>query len=252
MPTTAKLFFGSSRLGGTTNAVFNEVASTGCTFYTLTNPDGDGKNYRYAQFLTSGTLVFESEGLFDTWLGGPGGRGGYTNQGGNLGAGGGCGGVLELHKIFGNAGSYTITVGTQSGTAAGTPTSIEGPLPAPWTKIICSPGNAGSNSPSTGNATTAGATGSITTTYTSYAGGAAGSGYGGGSAGTGAAGSGRFGGAAATYTGWAQSSFQFGKGGNSQYGPASGAANSGNGGDGSEYSSYGTGGSGRAYIRVEI
>jgi hypothetical protein len=248
MPTTAKLFIGAAQIrGGIGAAGFDEAASTSATFYTLTDPDGDGKNYRYAEFLSSGTLVFASEGFFDTWLGGPGGRGGYTGVGGNLGSGGGCGGVLELHELFGGAGSYTVTVGTQTGTAAGIPTSIEGPLPAPWTKISANGGGAGA-----GGATTAGATGSMTTTYTSYSGGTAGSGYGRGSAGTGGNASGRGGGVAATYSGWAQSDFQFGAGGWSDYSAASGAANSGDGGYGSQYTSYGTGGSGRAYIRVEL
>jgi hypothetical protein len=227
-------------------AVFDEGASTGATFYTLTDPDGDGKNYRCAEFLSSGTLVMSEGGFFDTWLGGPGGRGGYTGQGGVLGDGGGCGGVLELRELMGNAGSYTVTVGTQTGTAGGIGTSIEGPLPAPLTKITASAGSG------PGSVTTPGATGSLTTTYTSYAAGTAGSGYGAGAAGTGGSGNGRFGGPAATYSGWAQSDFQFGAGGSSQYGPTSGAANSGDGGDGSEYSSYGTGGSGRAYVRVEV
>lgn len=232
---------------GASAAAFDEGASTGATFYTLTNPDGDGKNYRYAEFLTSGTLVFASEGFFDTWLGGPGGRGGYTGVGGNLGDGGGCGGVLELHKLFGGAGSYTVTVGTQTGTAAGIATSIQGPLPAPWTKISAAAGGA-----ATGGVTTPGATGSMTTTYTSYSGGTGAGGYGSGAAGTGGNASGRFGGIAATYSGWAQADFQFGAGGSSDYSAASGAANSGDGGYGSEYSSYGTGGSGRAYVRVEV
>jgi hypothetical protein len=245
MPTFGGIGFGGG--GGIRAAEFDENSSTGCTFYTLTNPNGDGKNYRYAEFLSSGTLVFSLGGFFDTWLGGPGGRGGYTGQSGNLGNGGGCGGVLELHDLFGNAGSYTITVGTQTGTSAGIATSIEGPLPIPLTKI--SAGTGGANA---GGVTTPGATGSLATTYTSYAQGTAASGYGRGSAGTGGNASGRFGGAAATYSGWAQSSFSFGAGGWSDYSAASGAANSGNGGYGSQLSSYGTGGSGRAYIRVEI
>ena len=228
-------------------AAFDEGASTGATFYTLNDPDGDGKNYRCAEFLSSGTLVMSEGGFFDTWLGGPGGRGGYTGVGGNLGHGGGCGGVLELHQLFGGAGSYTVTVGTQTGTAAGIGTSIEGPLPAPLTKITASAGGA-----QAGDVTTPGATGSLATTYTSYAGGTAGGGYGRGAAGTGGDANGRFGGPAATYSGWAQADFQFGAGGTSQYGPTSGAANSGDGGDGSEYSSYGTGGSGRVYVRVEV
>ena len=62
---------------GASAATFDEGASTGATFSTLTDPDGDGKNYRLAAFTTSGAYSLEltDGGLAQILLVGGGGGG---------------------------------------------------------------------------------------------------------------------------------------------------------------------------------
>ena len=89
MPTTGKLFLGGTQIsGGVGPAVFDEGASTGATFSTLTNPDGDGKNFRLASFTNNGTFTLAlSEPGYAQVLVISGGTSGAKGQNGGSGAG---------------------------------------------------------------------------------------------------------------------------------------------------------------------
>ena len=110
MPTTGKLFLGGTKIsGGVGPAVFNEGASTGFTFSTLTNPDGDGKNYRLASSSGTGskTLVISEGGYAEFLLASGAGSGGLNTTGYS---GGGGSAVIEAEKFL-DAGSYSISIG---------------------------------------------------------------------------------------------------------------------------------------------
>ena len=91
-------------IGG--SPVVNEGASTNVTFSTLTDPDGDGIDYRLARWTTNGTLVVTTPGLAQIMMisGGPGGVGVTPAQPG-------CGGgiVDGAHAL--PSGTLTVTVG---------------------------------------------------------------------------------------------------------------------------------------------
>jgi len=103
---------------GASPATFDEGASTGATFSTLTNPDGDGKNYRLAAFTSTsgGSLMITDAGVaqFLIVAGGGGGRGNWFqyHHGGY-----GAGGPWFEGELPIEAGSHAITVG--SGGAGG-------------------------------------------------------------------------------------------------------------------------------------
>jgi hypothetical protein len=100
---------------GASVAAFDEGASTGATFTTLTNPDGDGKNYRLAEFNAgSGSLVIAGAGYAQTLI--VAGGGGGNRGGGNGSSGGGAGGVLET-LVFLDAATHAVVVGA-GGTGA--------------------------------------------------------------------------------------------------------------------------------------
>lgn len=120
MPLANKLFLGAVQIGGGAAAVtVNEVSSTNANFSTLTNPFGDGKNYRLVKFLSSGTLVVEEDGYADLFMVSAGGSGGGGYNSGSTSRGGGGGGAGNVHDttisggspIFIPAGNHTITVG---------------------------------------------------------------------------------------------------------------------------------------------
>jgi len=105
--------------GGKDPAVFDEAKSNNCTFTTLTNPFGDGKDYRMVEFKISGTLVLESPGFADYMIVGGGGNGGRgSNNNGTHSSGGGGGGAGNMvdstmsggQPIFLGEGSHAITV----------------------------------------------------------------------------------------------------------------------------------------------
>jgi hypothetical protein len=86
--------------------VVNEGSSTGATFSDLTNPDGDGKNYRLAVWNGNGTLVVTTAGLADVLvLGGGGANNTY----------GGSGGRIMLGKWKLPAGTLNVVVGAGAG-----------------------------------------------------------------------------------------------------------------------------------------
>lgn len=97
---------------GASAATFNEGASTGATFTTLTDPDGDGKNYRLATFSTVGTysLVIDSPGTAQFLAVGAGGGGG-TDQGSS-----GSGGMVCLTEQS-VSGTFVVVVGGGGGRA---------------------------------------------------------------------------------------------------------------------------------------
>lgn len=101
-----KLFSGASA------ATFDEGASTGATFSTLTNPDGDGKNYRLAAFTSVGgshSLSISTSGMAEVLVvAGGGGGGGGQNAGKG---GGGAGGYLHFQQIFLSSGAKAVVVG---------------------------------------------------------------------------------------------------------------------------------------------
>lgn len=118
MPTTAKLFIGGTQIkGGLGPAVFDEASSTGATFTTLTNPDGDGKNYRLASFTSTsgGSLIISEAGVGDVLLVGGGGGSSPSVRGG----GGGGGAVLYFPTISIPSGSNSVTVGAGGGPGTG-------------------------------------------------------------------------------------------------------------------------------------
>lgn len=102
------------KFGSAQKAAFNEAASSGATFTTLTNPDGDGKNYRLAKFTGNGTLAFSQPGTVRFLVvGGGGGGGSYMC------AGPGAGGWVldEYQKV--TASSYSVVVGAGGAAEAG-------------------------------------------------------------------------------------------------------------------------------------
>lgn len=107
--------------GSASYAEFDEETSSGCTFSTLTDPDGDGIDYRLATFLDSGTLFFSSEGLADILVV-AGGRTGTAGSQWQVGGGGGCGGMVEQLAAFVLETSYEVTVGlSDKDSSFGTP-----------------------------------------------------------------------------------------------------------------------------------
>ena len=89
--------------------VVDEGASSGATFSTLTNPDGDGINYRLAVFNASGALSVTTAGKAQVLVLGGGGAG--NTYGGN-------GGRIALGEWLLPSGSLTVVVG--AGAAGGT------------------------------------------------------------------------------------------------------------------------------------
>lgn len=87
----------------------NEGSSTSVTFSTLTNPDGDGKDYRMAVFNATGTLVVSSAGKCQALIIDGGYSGAGTNN--NSSAGGAGGKCRFLPDLTLAATTHTITVG---------------------------------------------------------------------------------------------------------------------------------------------
>lgn len=114
---TAKNDIGEGETAGPVYAQFNcgyarfdESSSSGFTFSTLTNPDGDGKNYRLASCTSSGnkTIALELAGFVQILMVGGGGNG-YSNMVDKSGGGGG-GQVFETILNL-DEGSHGVYVG---------------------------------------------------------------------------------------------------------------------------------------------
>ena len=97
----------------------NEASSTNVTFSSLTNPDGDGKNYRLAVWNATGTLVVLSAGSVQALIV----NGGYSGAGvSNNSSGGGQGGDTRLlPALVLSAGTITVTVGAGGSGIVGAP-----------------------------------------------------------------------------------------------------------------------------------
>ena len=221
-------------------AVFDEGASTGATFSTLTDPDGDGKNYRLAEFsVGSGSLAIADEGYAETLI--VAGGGGGNRGGGNGSSGGGAGGALET-IVYLDVAAHSVEVGA-GGTgaftaAAGQETTFAGQT--------CRPGLGGS--PNSGGGGGAGHSGNG---YWSNGGG-------GGSAGNGgvgwAGGCCNPGGAGvvSSITGTAVEYAQGGVGNNKSATPDTPGSGGGGGYDSWADAPGGNGYDGIVYVRVEI
>ncbi|MDP1877981.1 MAG: hypothetical protein Q8M17_10560 [Actinomycetota bacterium] len=95
--------------GSASAPVVDEGASTNVTFSTLTDPDGDGKNYRLAKWTVDGTLVVTTTGEVDALAvaaGGPRGSNNYCSGGG---------GAAVRGKITLAAATHTVLVGAWIG-----------------------------------------------------------------------------------------------------------------------------------------
>ena len=100
----------SAQFNGCTAAEFDEDASTGATFTTLDDPDGDGKNYRLASFNDSGSLVIATEGKMQYLVVGAGGGVGNINAPWTSSGGGGGGGHTQ-GEIHVSETTYPVKVG---------------------------------------------------------------------------------------------------------------------------------------------
>lgn len=89
--------------------VVDEASCTNVTFSTLTNPDGDGKNYRLAVWNSNGNFVLTRGGVVQAHLI----QGGWNGGGGtnNTGVGGPGGKSLPLEALLLDPGTIAITVG---------------------------------------------------------------------------------------------------------------------------------------------
>lgn len=119
MPTFGGIGFGGG--GGIKPAIFNEGSSSGASFSTLTNPDGDGKNYRLATFTATGTthtLAIEEAGIAQFLIIGGGGSTGVVLSNWAAGPGWGGGRYLGSHFIDNNA-SVVIGAGGVGNPASG-------------------------------------------------------------------------------------------------------------------------------------
>ena len=235
-------------------SVFDEGAGTGGTYFDKTIGD---TTYRTVEFLDDGTFVLSQPGFVSWWLGSAGKNGLASGQSAIIGIGGGHGAVWEMHDWYLPAGTYTVTIGQpgrNSGSAGAStvvePDTIIGGL---INGFVCKGGNSSDTNYPFDLGDNRGGVRLDSNYQPEYSSGTPGSGYNGGGAGLGADNANnRYGGDAKLITGWAQADFDYGRGGNSDYGYHTVVANSGDGGGGNENSSFQKGGSGRAYIRVRI
>jgi hypothetical protein len=99
--------------------VVNEGSSTNVTFSTLTNPDGDGKNYRLATWATSGSLVVTIPGYVQALIVDGGSSGTGTSN--NSSPGGPGGSVRYLPTLALASGTHTVTIGSGGTGTTGAP-----------------------------------------------------------------------------------------------------------------------------------
>jgi hypothetical protein len=234
-------------------ATFNEASGTVGTYFDKTV---DGTDYRTVEFLDDGTFVLDKAGVVDWWLGSAGRNGTASGAGAIIGAGGGHGAVWEMYDYYLPAGTYNVSIGkpgASSGNAGG-PTVITPPvlIGGLIDAFVCKGGSTSNTNYPFELATTNGGLSLDSAYQPAYSKGTPGSGYNGGGAGLGADNaSNRYGGDPKLITGWAEVDFNYGQGGNSDYGYHTVVANSGDGGGGNQNASFQQSGSGRAYIRVK-
>lgn len=120
-PLTLAQYKGATLLKTGTNAYVmlpfsgsSAAVATGGTESTLTNPDGDGKNYRLHTFTANGNLVVTVAGWIRVLIAGSGGKG-YTN--GTQAAGGGGGGFFD-GWMWAPVGTLPAVIGAAQATAA--------------------------------------------------------------------------------------------------------------------------------------
>jgi len=99
---------------GAASPTVNEGGSSGVTFSTLTNPDGDGKNYRLAVCNAGGSLVVTAPGTVQALLVG-GGNNYAVTPAGNA-------GDVRMGTYLLPAATHTVTVGAAG--VPGLPSSI--------------------------------------------------------------------------------------------------------------------------------
>jgi hypothetical protein len=131
----------------------DEGASSGCTFGDLTNPDGDGINYRIASFTSTsgGSLVVAQSGIAQVLLIGGGGGAGWTQTGSGAAGGGGAGGVVET-DLFIPAGTYSVTVGAKGSNGGSGNRSYAGGSSSIGNLIAAAGGGAGAGTSGSGSA----------------------------------------------------------------------------------------------------
>ena len=234
--------------------VFDEASGTGGTYFDKTV---DGTTYRTVEFLNDGTFVLSKPGSVSWWLGSAGRNGSASGASAIIGAGGGHGAVWEMHDYYLPAGTYTVTIGQpnqNSGNAGGATVIAPDTIIAGLIDGFVCKGGSSSNTNYPFPLNESGGGFRLDSNYQpNYSKGSPASGYGGGGAGLGADNANnRYGGSAKLITGWAETDFEYGRGGNADYSYHSVVANSGDGGGGNQNSSFQKSGSGRAYIRVEI
>lgn len=131
----------------------DEAATSGCAFTTLTNPDGDGKNYRLASFTstTGGSLVVTQSGLAQVLVIGGGGGAAWTQTGSGAAGGGGAGGVIQT-ELYVPSGTHAISVGTKGANGGSGSRAYAGSGSAIGTLISVAGGGAGSGTSGAGSA----------------------------------------------------------------------------------------------------
>lgn len=117
---TARVWDGVAWLSfsGARPPVVDEANSTGVTFSTLTNPDGDGKNYRLATMTSNCTLKVNTEGYAECMI-----IGGGSGTGGT-GPWGGGGSIVDGLQLI-PAATHSVVIGA-GGAASDTATGNGG------------------------------------------------------------------------------------------------------------------------------
>lgn len=224
-------------------ALIDEAGSTNASWSLLTNPLGDGKNFRVGYWATSGSVVITESGTVDIMLVN-GGRAGTNGPPGFCGGGGTGGPICRTRRLYLNAGTYAVTVGAGGAApgGAGGNSRIEGPaLQENWTYFQSFNGNTSMQS------------NGVSSIYWDHNGGNPGAGGNPGGGGPGGGGQGgpgvnASGGPAKSISGWTPSPISLGQGGPSSPGFIP-VANSADGGGAGCPGGARNGGSGRVYIR---
>ena len=167
----------------------NEASSTNVTFSSLTNPDGDGKNYRLAVWNATGTLVVLSAGSAQALIVDGGWSSAGTSNSVSWGGNGGNSRLLPALSL--SPGTITVTVGAGGtgvvgATAAGGASSIGSVATTGGSVSLFTGGAGGAGGVAGSRGFSCGITGAVTV----YGGGGGGGQSGAGGAGGGGAGEG--------------------------------------------------------------
>ena len=130
MPTTAKLFFGATQLGG----AFPAAAVTGGTVIDYTE---GGVTWRQHELRSTGSLTITDAGYVDTLLLIAGGGNAGSNAGQYAGGGGGGGGFFLLRWSYLDAQTISATIGGARGNSSAV---IQGYGTIPGNTITCGAG----------------------------------------------------------------------------------------------------------------